>query len=80
MLLDETQLHIGGIIKVACLFRAVLLQLLRILRPLLHGLLRYVRQQLFDHGFKFILLHDALLVLGSVRHQPPLRQLLADFS
>ena len=33
MLLDETQFHIGGIVKVTFLFRAVLLQLLRILRP-----------------------------------------------
>ena len=80
MLLDETQFHIGGIIKVACLFRAVLLQFLRILRLLLHGLPCHVRQQLLDHDFKFILLHDDLLVLGFVRHQPPLRQLLAGFS
>ena len=33
MLFDETQFHIGGIVKVTFLFRAVLLQLLRILRP-----------------------------------------------
>ena len=33
MLLDETQFHIGGIVKVTFLFRAVLLQLLCILRP-----------------------------------------------
>ena len=65
MLLDETQFHIGGIIKVALLFCAVLLQLLCILRPLLHGLRCHVRQQLLDHDFKFIHLHDALLVLGS---------------
>ena len=80
MLLDEPQFYIGGIIKVARLFRAVLLQFLRILRPLLHGLRCHVRQQLLDHDFKFILLHDDLLVLGFVRHQPPLRQLLAGFS
>ena len=70
----------GSIVKVAFLFCAVLLQFLRILRPLLHGLRCHVRQQLLDHDFKFILLHDDLLVLGFVRHQPPLRQLLADFS
>ena len=80
MLLDKPQFHIGSIIKVALLFCAVLLQLLCILRPLLHGLRCHVRQQLLDHDFKFILLHDDLLVLGFVRHQPPLRQLLAGFS
>ena len=45
MLLDKLQFHIGGIIKVALLFCTVLLQLLRILRPLLHGLRCHVRQQ-----------------------------------
>ena len=65
MLLDETQFHIGGIVKVTFLFRAVLLQLLRILRLFFHGLLCHGWQQFLDHGFKFILLHDALLVLGS---------------
>ena len=69
MLRDEPQLYIGGIIKVTFLFCAVLLQLLCILRPLLHGLLRHVWQQFLDHGFKFISLHDNLLALGSV--QPP---------